>query len=350
MGLCVGELTQFEGDVLISVIIPHFERMSLLLQTMASLQQQSYRHWEAIIVDDGSAAPVWQQLQELRNDRVRVLRREDGVKGPSRCRNLGLQAARGEYVLFLDSDDLLGPDCLQARMAAVQRHPDSQFWVFPVQLFHQQPGDCQHGWNVMTEAGDDLERFLRSDGPWCVSSSFWRLQALTRLGGFNELVMYGDDADLHIRALLSDLPFRQMLQHSADVFIRRSDAPRITGGQVSDTLLRSRLERLTQVWLALKRANSPPRLLQLWQSQYFMEGEFLLYNRAVGSDWLGRLCDQWQMQYPLAGWRRRFAVFYLRWAAFWRDRWYLQVRLARRAAMLLLPAEWFPVAAAGGGN
>ncbi|MFM7832340.1 MAG: glycosyltransferase family A protein, partial [Planctomycetaceae bacterium] len=124
-----------DRQTMISVIIPHFQRLQLLQQTLLSLQQQSFTDWEAIVVDDGSAPPVWTQLQQLQSERVRVLRREDGVKGPSRCRNLGLNAARGEFVLFLDSDDLLGSDCLRARSRTIAQHPDYDFWVFPAELF-----------------------------------------------------------------------------------------------------------------------------------------------------------------------------------------------------------------------
>ena len=155
---------------MISVVIPHFERLALLKETLQSVQAQTGAEWEVVIVDDGSTSSVWQAVQELAGEKVRVLQRKDGMKGPSRCRNLGLAAARGNYVLFLDSDDLLGPSCLSARERAIGGHPEYDFWVFPVQLFRQHPGDLQVGWNEMTEAGDDLRRFLRSDGPWCVSS------------------------------------------------------------------------------------------------------------------------------------------------------------------------------------
>lgn len=333
---------------MISVIIPHFQRLQLLQQTLLSLERQSFTDWEAVVVDDGSEPQVWDALQRLQSERVRVLRREDGLRGPSRCRNLGLEVSRGEFVLFLDSDDLLGSDCLLTRSKAVLEQPEFDFWVFPAELFCDLPGDLQVSWNVMSETGDDLQRFLRSDGPWCVSSSFWRRAALQRIGGFNELVMYGDDADLHIRALLSGLRYCQYPRHLPDIFIRRSAVPRITGGQVSDSLLQSRLVRLSQVRRALCGAQCAPRLLQLWQSQYFMEGEFLLFNRAVDGVWLGRLYRQWRDEYPQVSWHRWLAEMYFGWSMFWRDRWYLQVRLARRLAMLLLPNEWFGGPGAGG--
>ena len=174
-------------------------------------------------------------------------------------------------------------------------------------------------------------------------SSLWRKSALLTFGGFNEQMLYGDDADLHIRALLAGLRFCQFPQHLPDIFIRRSDLPRITGGASSAALLESRLVRLTQVQRALRDGGAAEDLLKLWQSQYFMEGEFLLFNQRDPAIWLNKLWQQWRVEYPRGGWRQRLAGLYFIWSAFWRDRWYLQVRMARRVVSVLLPQSWFPV-------
>jgi hypothetical protein len=155
--------------------------------------------------------------------------------------------------------------------------------------------------------------------------------------------MYGDDADLHIRALLAGLRFETYPAATADIFIRRSDAPRITGTGNTPGLLESRLVRLTEGRKALEAAAATPELLDLWEGQYFMEGEFLLFNQPQPQFWLNKLFTQWKRDYPHSSLRQKAARLYLRWSAFWRDRWYLQVRLARKAMLQLLPAEWFPV-------
>jgi len=329
---------------MISVIIPHFQRVDLLRQTLDSLAAQTERDWEAIVVDDGSSQHDWDAVRAMASDRVTVLLRTDGVKGPSRCRNLGWQAARGDLILFLDSDDLLGPDCLRQRRQVAEQLSTNDFWVFPVELFRENPGDLGLPWNQLSAAGEVLPRFLKGDGPWCVSSACWTKSALRRIGGFNEAVMYGDDADLHIRALLAGLRFVQLSDRKADIFIRRSDVPRITGTVtgLSDPLLQSRVVRLTQGTVAIVQAGADPRLLRLWQSQYFMEAEFLLFNVPDSSRRLRSLIQQWRMDFPQEGWRIMLTATYLGWCEFWRSRWYLQVRLARRIVMCVLPECWFP--------
>ena len=67
----------------VSIIIPHFNRVLLLHETLASLQKQSFTEWEAIVVDDGSNPEQWGRAQEFSDSRVRFLQRTDGVKGPS---------------------------------------------------------------------------------------------------------------------------------------------------------------------------------------------------------------------------------------------------------------------------
>jgi hypothetical protein len=328
----------------ISIIIPHFERLELLRHTLATLERQSSTSWEAVIIDDGSSGQCWTTLQQLATAKIRVLQRTDGHKGPSRCRNIGIQASTAPYIMFLDSDDLLAPSCIQQRLAATTAHPNCDFWVFPAELFRQTPGDLRQLWNTMSDRGDELQRFLRSDGPWCVSSGLWTRQALQRLGGFNERIMYGDDADLHIRALLIGLEFRQFPAQPPDVFVRRSDAPRITGSGHSDALLESRLIRLSEGTRALVAADAGNDLRKIWEGQYFMEGEFLLFNVAQPAPWLQHLVRQWKRDFektPGSG-RRSLASWYLTWCTWWKNRWYLQVRLARQLMLRCLPLTWFP--------
>ncbi|MFM7830855.1 MAG: hypothetical protein ACKPJD_03655, partial [Planctomycetaceae bacterium] len=114
--------------------------------------------------------------------------------------------------------------------------------VFPVMLFRQQPGDWNTLWNSL-QGEDPALRFLTSDPPWQTSSVLWRRAALESIAGFNEAVMYGDDSELHARALISGIGFEIQPAQLPDVFIRRSAVERITN-TVSDGLLNSRLKRL----------------------------------------------------------------------------------------------------------
>jgi glycosyltransferase involved in cell wall biosynthesis len=328
---------------LVSIIIPHFERTELLRATVNSVYAQTASNWEIIIVDDGSSTEAYNCIKALSSDKTQVIQRDDGPKGPSRCRNIGIQAAKGDYILFLDSDDLLAPNCIENRFKQTQLSPDEELWVFPVELFREIPGDMKQAWNNMEKGAfrDPLPRFLVSDSPWCVSSPLWRRRTLQSLRGFNEAVMYGDDADLHIRALLSDVRFVQFPHEQPDVYIRRADAPRITN-TLSPNLLDSRLKRLEEGTRILRNKNVSHELMTLWEGQYFVEGEFLLFNQPDPRKALHRLVTIWQKSYPHSSRKIRLAHLYFQTASLCNSRLYILTRVMRRIMMRLLPIGWFP--------
>jgi glycosyltransferase involved in cell wall biosynthesis len=326
---------------LVSIITPHYERFELLQQTIASVRNQSDVDWEMIIVDDGSSAESWLAIQQLASRRITVLQRTEGPKGPSQCRNMGVAVAKGEYLIFLDSDDLLAKECLARRVREALAKPNFDLWVFPVELFQNNPGDLKLPWNRMSDDSEVLARFLRSDGPWCVSSPLWRKAAFERIGGFNPRVLYGDDADLHIRALLDGIRFLQCPEALSDVFVRRSDAARITNS-CNEALLESRRVRLTEGQRALRLMDVPRQYHEVWEGQYFVEGEFLLFTQKNSSPELLKLKEIWDKDYPGFSWQRSLGWSYLWLAVSLKPRCYFLLRLLRKLMMILLPESWFP--------
>lgn len=80
------------------------------------IEQQSFSDWELVIVDDGSTDKTWETLEELQSSKAKLKvfqRPEDRAKGPSACRNIGVENALGQYISFLDADDGWSPDRLQ---------------------------------------------------------------------------------------------------------------------------------------------------------------------------------------------------------------------------------------------
>src|SRR5579862_5510174 len=109
----------------VSIITPTKNRLTLLRETIHSVQQQTSPDWEHIIVDDGSTDGTDEFVLGLAetDSRVRYIPRPGG-EGANVCRNLGLRSSRGEFVVFLDSDDLLAPECLEVRVQATRRNLD----------------------------------------------------------------------------------------------------------------------------------------------------------------------------------------------------------------------------------
>ena len=107
----------------VSIILPTFGRLEYLRPTVASVYRQTLRDWELIVADDGSDAETRGYLRTLEADsRVRLLwLTHTGI--PAIVRNAALREARGEYVAFLDSDDLWAPDKLSRQVTLLRSRP-----------------------------------------------------------------------------------------------------------------------------------------------------------------------------------------------------------------------------------
>lgn len=293
-------------DILpVSVIIPHFNRVDLLRETLASIAAQTVPVQEVIIVDDGSDAGEYARLCEWASERITIIQREKEPKGPSSCRNLGIARAKAKYIFFLDSDDLLSPSALEERFSCAEKATENDFWVFPYTTFFRQPGDTPYSVRFSGSAEAHLHRFLLLRGVWCVSSALWRADSLRALGGFNPEIWYGDDAELHIHALLEGLRFREYPDTEPGIFVRRGVEARATNS-LPPSMIRSRLIYLQQVSELIDRYPRAERNHRLWNTAYFAEAEFLLFKGAHQSI-IPVLHD---MKLLIAGWEYRALMLY----------------------------------------
>lgn len=249
-------------------------------------------------------------------------------------------AAKGEYLLFLDSDDLLAPNCLERRVGKARSEPDHDLWVFPAANFQQLPRDLETLWGTMRPGGNDAVRFAFADAPWHTSSPLWRRESFLALGGFNERITYGDDAELHLRALLRGARVRQHADATPDAFVRRFGVARMTN-TLDDAALRARRIRLEEGRELIITMGIAGRLALIWEGQYFVEAEFLLFNLANPGKSIKEVIKDWQAQYSPSPWRRLTVGSYLYVALRTRDRAYWVLRAARKAVMMILPGEYF---------
>jgi len=108
---------------LVSIIIPTYNRSAMLLRTLESVKRQTHREWEAIVIDDGSTDGTSRLFEPgVQDRRIRDIRQENA--GVSAARNSGLRAAHGDFIAFLDSDDLWRPWKLEVQVTALQANPD----------------------------------------------------------------------------------------------------------------------------------------------------------------------------------------------------------------------------------
>jgi glycosyltransferase involved in cell wall biosynthesis len=106
-----------------SVIIPTYNRATHIQQTLESVLVQKYAHFEIIVVDDGSTDSTKEVVNAFGSPKIRYVYQENGERG--KARNMGMSLAQGDYITFLDSDDIFYPQHLElaAENLLKQEHP-----------------------------------------------------------------------------------------------------------------------------------------------------------------------------------------------------------------------------------
>jgi glycosyltransferase involved in cell wall biosynthesis len=237
----------------VSIIVPIYNRKDLLSETADSVLAQTFTNWELILIDDGSddgSADIAAQYS-VKDSRIKFLKRDRMPKGASVCRNIGLAAARGEYIIFLDSDDLLAAYCIERRLKYISDNPDQDFWIFPMLLFRLHPDDMRILQNVST-AEDPLDRFLKRENVWLMSSPIWRKSSLEKIGGFNENYLSFQDWEINTRALISGLKCSYAVNAVPDNFYRQHNGHNISNTRFTAQHNSSNARMIICTWEILK--------------------------------------------------------------------------------------------------
>lgn len=184
----------------VSVIIPILNAKEYLAEAVASVRAQTYSDWELILVDDGSedgSAALALEIAEQEPSRVRFLAFEDRrSRGASAARNLGLSKAQGEFIAFLDADDVWLPEKLARQLGILHGHPAAAMTFGRVRYFseglagpderEQTFGPLREGVYNPPELGVE---FLRDANIYpCPSATLLRRAPLLELGGFEETI------------------------------------------------------------------------------------------------------------------------------------------------------------------
>jgi glycosyltransferase involved in cell wall biosynthesis len=167
----------------VSVIIPCFNARSWIRETLESVLEQGFRDIDIIVIDDGSTDGSGQLIAQAFPG-VRLLRTENG--GASHARNVGTQLARGEFIQYLDADDLLAPGKLEAQLNALASSSADIAYGDWCELRLGPEGTFAPGRRVSRRIEGDPQLALLTDF-WCPPAAYlFRRAIVDRAGGWDE--------------------------------------------------------------------------------------------------------------------------------------------------------------------
>lgn len=201
-----------QDKVTLSIVMPVYNHPTELKVMIDSILANKYKDWELLAIDDGSDKETLDLLNdyETLDARVRLIRRSRSPKGAQTCRNIGIEMARGEFIVFFDSDDFVQPFCLEQRVKELQLHPEYDFMVFRNGVwqdnrFHNSYPICIFGYPIYK---DDIRAFCRRTLPFVVWSNIYRRQSIIDHHIQWDIHLLSlQDAQFNLECILSDMRY-----------------------------------------------------------------------------------------------------------------------------------------------
>ena len=214
------------GILNISVVIPAYNRRDYVTRAIDSVQKQTVPVEEIIVVDDGSTDGTAELVRKQYGTTVRVLTQEN--RGVSAARNHGIQEACGDWIAFLDSDDVWLPRKVERQIEALSLVGGDLGVCFTDNVFD---GDPSMDLTMFQEKGfvgvpkfgtlqDAAQYIVSGREPFFTSSLLVRRSIVNEVSGFDETLVIGEDTDLFFR-----LSFRTAFCFAAEPLVRIDRTP-----------------------------------------------------------------------------------------------------------------------------
>ena len=218
----------------VSVIIPAFNAADTLRTALGSIQGQSFRHWEAVVVDDGSKDRTGDLVASMAmSDRRIRYYTISSNRGASAARNAGLAQAQGKYVMFLDADDWIGKHHLSRLVGLLHGDPRAGS-AYSGYTFVTQDGGSEYP--IGPKVPRSMFLYLSRACPFAIHACLVKRQLVQEANGFDESLVFGEDWDLWQRLARRDVKFLSLNARSAFYRARRGSLTRACGRLIPDGL------------------------------------------------------------------------------------------------------------------
>ena len=180
----------------VSIIIPAYNAESTIIFTINSVQKQTYTDFEAIVIDDGSTDRTAKIVREIIDARIKLFCYKN--EGLPVARNRGVDLAKGEYIAFLDADDLWTPDKLEQQLAALEADPEAGV-VYSQTCCIDRQGNFLYNCEPVYFQGNVLKELLLTNFLHNGSNLLIRREAIETVGGFDRDLNSCEDWDYYLR-------------------------------------------------------------------------------------------------------------------------------------------------------
>ncbi len=191
-------MTEFLSGELVSIIIPAYNQAQYLGEAIQSCLNQTYPNIEIIIVDDGSTDNTREVALALKDARIKYLHKSNG--GLSSARNAGIRAASGEYLSFLDSDDMFLPEKIRLLMGKIKTEPHLGFVAGHALLIDQQGKIIPKKFETFLPS--PIQNLILGN-PFHVGSVIVKKEWQEKIGYFDENLRSYEDWDFWLRLAIA---------------------------------------------------------------------------------------------------------------------------------------------------
>jgi glycosyltransferase involved in cell wall biosynthesis len=189
----------------VTIIVATFNREKYVIETLLSIQKQTFADWECLIIDDGSTDKSMEIIRQLLSQEARFqyyLRPESFKKGTSGCRNYGIDLAKGDYVIFFDDDDIVHPQNLELCVKELSSK-DISFCRYIREVFFEDfdyAFDYSKTYTSFYIDQNDIEKMLKNELHFNSCAVMWKVACFEK-ARFNPNISYGDEWELYSRIL-----------------------------------------------------------------------------------------------------------------------------------------------------
>jgi glycosyltransferase involved in cell wall biosynthesis len=200
----------------VSVIVPAYNAEKTILETIQSIRAQTFSDFELIVINDGSSDRTVELLSTINDLRLKVFSYENG--GLPVARNRGIQRAKGEFITFIDADDLWKPHKLEAQLQALQAYPEAGV-AYSWTAFIDENSSFLYAWEPLYWQGNVYPKLLIRNFISSGSNILVRRQFIQAAGEFDPNLKSVEDWDYYLR-LAALCPFAVVPEYH--ILYRRS--------------------------------------------------------------------------------------------------------------------------------